>query len=206
MIDTVLKVDDQKEKISLDLRDEPLILEVDPDCHVFRMLEAGEIAPAISGVLAAQRTFFVIGSKTSAEMKAALRDVIQEWGPDSNAVVIEEPAEGGANEAVQGGATWLLGPGRRADALRASLEAGSPVAGAKGSVVLASVDQTGPVGALLPASPDVAVAIAKKVPHYSKYSYLVFDGTTNVAKGTWAPGASALKAELRPKATAGPPK
>jgi hypothetical protein len=200
VIDTTFRVKDQKTNIVIPSQDEPLTFEVDPDCHVFRALEAGEIAPTISGVLGAPRTFFVIGGHVSAEMKRALQDVIREWGADSNAVVIEESASDAteAKEAVQG-ATWLLGPGPRADRLRASLEGGTPVAGAKGSVVLATRDQTGAVGVFLPASPDVAVAIARKIPHYSKYSYLVFDGTTNGGKGVWAPGESPLKVALRPR-------
>ena len=36
-------------------------------------------------------------------------------------------------------------------------------------------------------------AIARKIPHYSKYSYLVFEGATNVAKGTWEAGDSPLR-------------
>ena len=39
-------------------------------------------------------------------------------------------------------------------------------------------------------------AIARKVPHYSKYGYLVFEGDRNVEKGSWETGASPLVVEI----------
>jgi len=35
------------------------------------------------------------------------------------------------------------------------------------------------------ASPDVIRSLGMKIMHYGKYSYLIFDGTTAVAKGEW---------------------
>ena len=39
-------------------------------------------------------------------------------------------------------------------------------------------------------SPEAAAMAARKIPHYGKYSYLVFSEGTNRAKGTWEATAS----------------
>ena len=44
----------------------------------------------------------------------------------------------------------------------------------------------------LPADESLAEAVSAKVPHYGKYSYLVFEGTRNRAKGTWDADSSPL--------------
>ena len=46
------------------------------------------------------------------------------------------------------------------------------------------------------ADPSVGSAIGRKVPHYGKYSYLIFDGTTNVGKGTWTIASTPMSAVL----------
>jgi len=38
--------------------------------------------------------------------------------------------------------------------------------------------------------------LGQLIPHYGKYSYLVFQGTHNIAKGQWPTDASPLRIEL----------
>jgi hypothetical protein len=49
------------------------------------------------------------------------------------------------------------------------------------------------IGVLLSPQAEQISAIWRKLPHYGKYSYLVFAGTQNVAKGSWPVGRSPLK-------------
>ena len=42
----------------------------------------------------------------------------------------------------------------------------------------------------------MVAAIGRKIPHYGKYSYLVFEGETNVGKGVWKAGDSPLARDL----------
>jgi hypothetical protein len=47
-------------------------------------------------------------------------------------------------------------------------------------------DRNGRIVALFIAPPiPEAIGVARKVPHYGKYSYLVFSGEKNVTKGVW---------------------
>ena len=45
---------------------------------------------------------------------------------------------------------------------------------------------------------EMAAALARKVPHYGKYTHLLFEGAeaTNVLKGQWPVTASPLAADL----------
>ena len=47
----------------------------------------------------------------------------------------------------------------------------------------AAVERT--IALFLPATADSAAVAARKIPHYGKYSHLVFRSGTNVAKGIW---------------------
>lgn len=46
--------------------------------------------------------------------------------------------------------------------------------------------------------PDQAVVVAGKIPHYGKYSYLLFAGAINRVKGTWAVRNSPLQVNIPP--------
>jgi hypothetical protein len=48
------------------------------------------------------------------------------------------------------------------------------------------------MGLLLAPSPQAALEAGRKLTHYGRYGYLVFEGATNVAKGSWTPGRSPL--------------
>jgi hypothetical protein len=173
----------------------PSEVAVDPEFDLFRLLHEEEIAPALSGVMGAERTRFILGSESSRQLQEALNAAITEWGAnDSDCVMVEGDAE---CEKHWIGATWLLGPGKWAHEFSAKAAKGTPAETAKGSIVLATTgkigSEPGPIGVFLPENDEVVTAIARKIPHYSKYSYLVFEGTTNVAKGTWEAGNSPLR-------------
>jgi hypothetical protein len=48
------------------------------------------------------------------------------------------------------------------------------------------------VGLFLPLSAKGAASTARKIPHYGKYSFLVFQDGVNQAKGTWPVSGSPL--------------
>jgi hypothetical protein len=90
-----------------------------------------------------------------------------------------------------------LGPGPLAREIIKGAASGTSIESAMGSIVVASMRKSGAessaYGVFLPENDEIVTAIARKIPHYSKYSYLVFEGTTNVAKGTWEAGSSPLR-------------
>jgi hypothetical protein len=176
----------------------PSRVSVDPDFEVFRMLHPEEVPPALSGILGSARTRIVLGARAEGAVREALAAVAAEWARDSTFTVVEERA-GEALAAFDGG-TWYLGEGEAASRL-----GGRPLAleRAAGTTLVAADREGGagsearPLGLFLPGSAEAVAAVARKVPHYSKYSWLVFEGERNVGKGLWEAGASPLTVDLR---------
>ena len=175
--------------------EEPRRLAVDPRFDLFRLLYPEEVAPALSGVLGADTTRIVIGADVAGELRDALVVLAEVWAADSSIVWVEESGE----LADFPGGTWFFGEGPTATRLRAELTGGTELAGASGSLVAAGrlggrPDR--PAALVLPESADVVAALGRKIPHYSKYSYLLFDGERNVGKGSWEVGESPLIVDL----------
>jgi hypothetical protein len=194
---TNVKLSGPRADFAIPVEGKPSELAVDPEFDLFRILHEGEIAPALSGVLGAQRTRFILGAQCSPALQEAFRQAIAEWGTDSTACIM---VEGEAKCEDWDGATWILGPGALATKAFEKYS-GEPVGcRGKGTDVFAGRGgEALPAGAyavFLPENDEVVTAIARKIPHYSKYSHLKFEGTTNVAKGMWPAGDSPLRAVL----------
>jgi hypothetical protein len=168
---------------------------VDPDFQIFRKLHRGEIPPALSQVLGADSTVVVIGSRCAPDVADALRELAAGWSRNHNQVVVEEADLTGPN----GRGVWLFGEGatRSFGDLPVKFRA---EAAAAGQTLVACFRDGGSEGipwtVVLPADASVVEALGRKLPHYGVYSYLVFDGETNVDKGSWAVTNSPLRLDL----------
>jgi hypothetical protein len=170
---------------------EPSRVAADPGFDLFRMLHADEVPPALSGVLGAKTVRIVVGENVSGALRDALFAVAREWAKDSTVTVVEAAAL----EAFDGG-TWYFGRGRAADEFVAGLPGPVPGAGSFVGAGRVGSDPDRPAAVFLPERPEPVAAIARKIPHYSKYGFLVFDGERNVEKGSWETGKSPLVVEL----------
>ena len=170
----------------------PSRVAADPGFDLFRMLHADEVPPALSGVLGAKAVRIVVGVSTVGALRDALLGVAREWAKDTTVTVVEEA---GALGAFDGG-TWFFGRGRAADEFVAGLPAPPPPGGTFVAAGRVGGDPNRPAGVFLPEGPEPVAAIARKVPHYSKYGFLVFEGERNVKSGSWETGKSPLVVEL----------
>jgi hypothetical protein len=106
---------------------------------------------------------------------------------------------------------WLMGEGELLDRLlkqaTEDIETGDYVltlggtgfSTAEGTVILTvrnPANRNLGVGVILSGDIDEATALAGRLPHYSKYSYLGFTGGRPVVKGKWESGDSPLALEL----------
>jgi aminopeptidase N len=176
---------------------------VDPEFQIFRRLHRGEIPPGLSQILGADSTVVVIGSRCSTELAAALRDLAETWSRNHDQIVVDEADFQGA----AGRGVWLFGGGERVD----ELFAGSRSFGDAPRDLFDEAVQEGrslvacfrdpespeiPWTVLLPESPSVVEALGRKLPHYGRYSFLVFEDETNVDKGNWVMKSSPLRLDL----------
>jgi hypothetical protein len=145
-------------------------------------------------VLGSKAVRVVVGSDATGELREALLAVAKDWAADTTVTVVEERA-GEALPDHEGG-TWFLGEGTAA---RAFAEDDLPAPPADGAWVAAGRIEgrpDRPAGLLRAADASSVASIARKVPHYSKYSWLSFDGDRNVGKGVWDAGESPLVVKL----------
>jgi hypothetical protein len=197
---------------SLDVSGTPRRLEIDPQFQLYRRLSPFEIPPSLSKAFGAKSVLIVVG----AERAALYAGLVQAWKRDGVEVVKDSEIDSlPADRAV-----WILGAGNKfaptvAEALapyRASLDAGGlrtrnafyPYEGR--SLVAAVRHPQNPNAVMIYVSAPseaAANALARKLPHYGKYSWLVFAGdeATNEATGEWPIGDTPLARNLAPDAS-----
>ena len=183
----------------------PISLAVDPDCHVFRRLYDEEMEATLSLILADSDPLFLIETGLAPELAAACREFAAAFvegeprlldaatagaaldsartvvwlGNSPPPAAIGEPATGLARTPF-----FTMFQGQRLEPGRHALV----YAGKRGAA--------GGYLAVLADAPGELRAIASKVPHYGKYSYLTFVGGQNQLKGNWEPAAGPLLRRL----------
>jgi hypothetical protein len=199
----------------------PLRVDVDPAFDVMRRVDPRELPAAISTLMGAEAPLFVLPAAASAAEREAWAVLAQRWsgGKAPRLATDEELAE------LPEGPVWVLG---RANALRGAvfdalggqhpvqLEgdelalAGErlPLAERSALVVARRADDPAQAVGWISAGPAEAIAgLARKLPHYTRYSYLGFRGPEpeNVLKGSWSPQGSPLSRTLVDGEGAPPP-
>lgn len=196
---------------SFDLKGIAQRVEIDPQFQVYRRLSPFEIPPSLSKAFGAKKVLIVVSAQ-SAPIYAGL---IKEWTREGVETVMDTERDALPDDR----AVWLFGADNRfapavADALKAyggtldatGLRTANATYEAAGRSLVAAVRH--------PRNPDAVVvyvsapseaaanALARKLPHYGKYSWLVFAGdeATNEATGEWPVGDTPLARNLAPQA------
>jgi aminopeptidase N len=196
--------------VSFDLKGTAQRVEIDPQFQLYRRLSPFEIPPSLSKAFGAKKVLIV----TSAETAPVYAGLAKAWSRDGVETVMDSQIDAlPADRAV-----WVFGARNKfapvvADALKtygASLDA----TGLRTtSTAFESVGRSLVAGVRHPQNPDSVViyvsasseaaadALARKLPHYGKYSWLVFAGdeATNEATGEWPIGDTPLARNLTPQ-------
>jgi len=200
---TRVAIKNRRQKLALTLSARPVKLEVDPEFDVFRRLHRNEIPPAISQAMGAGQVLLVLPDRAPAELKLAYRELADRWQRE-NPGQIDIVSDATVQVLPNDRAVWLFGwknslrPQLNA-ALRAYdfVQTGDNVRIA-GTTLTAQAHSLAVLGRQ-PNAPDRALGwlaansaaalpgLARKLPHYGRYSYLGFTGTEpdNVLKGQW---------------------
>ncbi len=189
----------------------PLRVDVDPAFDVMRRLDPLEVPPALSTVFGAEEQLFVLPASASDEETAAWRQLAAEWArPDEPNIVLDSELS-----VLPDTPTWVLGwdntfgpeiAGRLADQGISMSAASVALAGDELSkndhslvvVARAKGDPSAAVSWVTAAPTEAIPGLARKLPHYTRYSFLGFRGTEpeNMAKGMWQPLSSPLVRNL----------
>lgn len=188
----------------------PVRLEIDPEFDIFRTLSPLETPPTLSRLLGASRPEIILPSGTDGAPWQVLAGA---WNKDKeNAPMILDDSQ--RSSAPASASYWIFGGGNR---LAPDFEKGLEGYGARftpdsviidnrsfpraeNTFVFAAFNPSDPLfsGALVASdSPDKLRLLATKLPHYGKYSWLVFDKDMNsLASGIWRASRSPLGVDL----------
>jgi aminopeptidase N len=193
---------EREQGFSFTVSERPRNLVVDPQSSLFRQLYAEEL-PATVNNLRASRAPLVVVAKGSEALLGASRDLLRglQW---QQAPVLSE-AEYLARRPGDHDLLVLGWPENTI--LQPMLPTGISVAGQKFVIndklyaeaddvlflVLAGHENPHVAGYFLPGSVAAAQDTARRIPHYGRYSSLVFSNGQNQVKSTWEPARSPLK-------------
>jgi aminopeptidase N len=198
----IVALDSTESTFVFTVAERPVSLSVDPENHLFRQLYPEE-RPATVNDLRASRRPLVVVSRGADRLLAASRDLLRglQW---QDAEVLDEA---GILAAMPTDRDVLflgwpqsarLQPQKTAEV--SALLPEQPVDGKLNldpNRVLFLVQK--PPGQdrvkayFLPGSSEAAVDTARRIPHYGRYSYLVFEAGRNQIKATWEPRGSPLQ-------------
>ena len=174
-------------------------LDVDPEFDLFRRLHREEIPPTNSAIFGAENGLLIVPAEGEDALAVGWREFATTWKGDlANGIEILGADEIDALPADR--AIWILGSGNR---WRKSLEA---KLAARGVTEVPTNGDCFTYAVRHPADPDLTVGwigggtaaalpgLARKLPHYGKYSFLRFTGDepTNIDKGQWSATASPM--------------
>ncbi len=220
---TVVQLDGRAATFQLQSAEQPLALLGDPAFDLFRLLDPREIPPSIGQIFGAPEILAILPSSASAEEQQKYRELMDAWISDSHAIEVKTDAEVEAVPADR--AVWILGRDNR---FAAELFGSDPALGYEVGTAGLTVQQEGSrqrranvtlpyaghslvvvrrhpenlakaVGWLAVEPAAAFPGMARKLPHYGKYSYLGFQGDepTNVVKGQWPTHDSPMRVDLR---------
>lgn len=208
-----VSMEDRRLELSLTLPGRPWRLAVDPEFDVMRRLDRGEIPPSLSRIFGAERMLIVLPAAAPEALKAAYQAIARQWAAERGAAV---QWDNELEKLPEGQGVWLFGwENRWRGRLAAALErepvvwmdkevqvAGQTLSREKAGMVLVAChpdDQEQALGWMAWDNPAALPALARKLPHYGKYSYLAFSGeaAANVLKGQWPVTDSPLNAGIR---------
>jgi hypothetical protein len=192
-----VKVTGARTPFSINIGPQPQALTADPEVHLLRQLHPSEMPPTINAIKGAPSVLVVLadhldpqGDRIAGRLAAALGLNNARIGKEKNItlrhlqrndlLIIGNPSDrrlrpgNDAQFAVTPQAFMLNGDGY--DRQTSSFF----------GVFVNPHNKDRTVAIFIPASASVAKVLSTKIPHYGKYSYLVFNDSRNQVKGIWA--------------------
>ncbi|MBS1835813.1 MAG: M20/M25/M40 family metallo-hydrolase, partial [Acidobacteria bacterium] len=216
-IESHIIVGQPKQTFELTFAKRPVRIDLDPHFDVFRRLDSREIPSALSQGFGAEKPLLILPARESKTVLEAYRALAANWQKTQSSP-LEIVTDDQLKTLPEDRTVWILGwQNRFAEAVpKALADRGVTVQRqqlqlehkrypqAGHAVVLTTRQPADPGKTLLWIAADNPKAIAElasKLPHYRKYSYLVFKGDelTNIDKGQWPILQSPLSQAVRQK-------
>jgi aminopeptidase N len=200
---TIAKLDRKKMKLEFQLPSRPVRVDIDPEFDLFRRLDTRETPPAVSQVLGSGKMSIVLPSSADSALLHAYRELakmLERTGPEEVEIVLDSeigelPAD--RSLVILGWESLFFEEIKKGlSSYNTVLTAGGvrigreELSGIEHSVVLSGRNPWNKDSAMMfiaTGLKDALPGLARKLPHYHKYSYLVFEGDepVNILKGRW---------------------
>ncbi len=184
----------------IDVDSLPLRIDIDPRYDLFRQLSAAELPPSLGQVFGADQLTLVLPQAASIGLRGAYQQIARQWQQRFPQLTVISDAQ----PLPESGGVLILGQGNRhadtvVERLQRRYQLPDPRTGGL-SLVAQAVDikqqdlvlsvrngNRSTLAWISLAEPASAGALAGKLPHYGKYSFLAFQGprASNVLKGEW---------------------
>jgi hypothetical protein len=189
-----LNISGSREKFKVRLDANPARLEVDPEHHLFRRLYPEEIPPSIAKVFGSEKQLIVLPAGVEEEKQKIYRAAAEMINRTKTGVI--KLASEIKREELSEFSLILLGEASGEPVFEDYLssvyrnvpwEKDQAKKDNAGSAVVYNHPSNDEYGVMVIGgnSQSDILSIVRKLPHYGKYSYLLFHGDTNVARGIW---------------------
>ena len=220
----VLRSRSRETRVRLDGNEPPLAVQLDARFDLFRRPESAELPPALGQIFGAASVQIVLPDDSTGIPSEAWLSLANAWSDHGDGTHVEVVKASDFAGPSADTALWFLGrsePAHRImDDLLSDLESsvsdtawtvhGETISPSGHSAVYVArhpLNEDLAVGWILTTVPEAVAGLARKLPHYGKYSYLAFAGTApdNTIKGAWpitnSPLLWRLKDEAKPSFT-----
>jgi hypothetical protein len=213
VLEVSVNLKEKHSRVKLQLPARPVSIQLDPRFDLLRRLDPAELPASLGQVFGAVKKTIILPSTAATELKQAYSRLARHWAATDPGIEILE--DGDLKELPSDRSIWLLGwENHFLDRVVMSLQKqdvkrqggqiiihGRNFNRIEHSVVLTarhSTDQQQAIAWIGTDHPQALRGLERKLPHYSKYSYLVFKGLepSIVLKEKWAVQDSPLRFDL----------
>ena len=199
----ILEMNQKEEHYTLTVSTKPVQIDVDPEFDLFRRLNFNEIPPSLSSAFGSKKALIILPSSEDNLFKGLYDTLAQNWvseKPDVYKVKYDDEITTIPSDK----AVWIFGWNNKfKDLVNNSLKDYNTVLNEStvdlNNKSIARENNSFVVSARNPENPEATIVwltvgnnsavpgLVRKLPHYGKYSYLVFEGEepTNIEKGQW---------------------
>jgi hypothetical protein len=203
VVKEMVQMDKKEQSYSVEVVGNPLRIDIDAEFDLFRRLNYNEIPPALSTAYGSEKVLIILPSledKTALETYQTLANKWQEEKPDKFELIFDNEIENIPSDK----AVWIFGWNNiyknlvqeglsdyntRLNENTVDIN-NQNLAEENNSFIVSVRNSDNPeevVVWLTIGNKDAVPGLIRKLPHYSKYSYLVFEGDepANIEKGQW---------------------
>ncbi|GJL72614.1 MAG: hypothetical protein NMNS01_18130 [Nitrosomonas sp.] len=202
-IQSQVKLNQRTHQLEMNFEKRPIRIDIDPEFDVFRRLDSREIPAALSQGFGAEKPLLILPAQAAQAVSKAYGALAENWR-NTQSNVLEIVSDDQLDRLPVERTVWVMGWQNKfrdhvLDALsdhdvkvdtNQLMFNKQQFSRDQHSVVLTARQPSNPDKTLLWVASDLPEAIAelaRKLPHYRKYSYLGFDGNEldNILKGQW---------------------